>query len=113
MYRPRYPAEGMNKKLLPLLFLLPLPLVAGELDLSRIFAQATDACTMQYEPVCGVDGRTYSNDCVARRAGIEVVGADECEVAEEDDSGTTGCSEEFDPVCGADGKTCGNDCVAR
>ena len=76
-------------------------------------AKATDevACTMQYEPVCGVNGKTYSNDCMARVAGVEVADAGVCAV------GTTPsnviCPEEPDPVCGADDVTYENECRAK
>jgi len=63
--------------------ILVLPIFPVENELKSGFELLTEPtepqfCIEIFQPVCGVDGRTFSNECFANVAGVDILHEGEC-----------------------------------
>lgn len=52
--------------------------MCGAADAPGVCRVRPQVCTQDFRPVCGCDGKTYSNECVANSNGISAASQGEC-----------------------------------
>jgi Kazal-type serine protease inhibitor-like protein len=79
----------------------PLEAICGAADATGTCETTPDACTREFNPVCGCDDQTYNNACEAHSNGVSVASEGECAPA----TGGTVCGGFRGAQC-ADGEFC-------